>query len=463
MLDKVFKAYDVRGVYPEPLNEKIAWRVGFATGKYLAAQLEGSAASDPMLNHVVVGRDMRPHSESMADALIEGICASGMNVLDVGMVDTSFIYFAINHLGCGGGVMTTASHNPIEYNGFKISARDAKPIGQATGLLDIQKLAATVEANSAPAVGTVETRDLWDDYVTHVRGFLDLKKPLKVVVDASNGMAGAFMPRVFGDVENLEIIPLFFEITGKFEHDPNPLVPENMQPTVDAVKKHGANLGVCFDGDADRCMVCDENGKIIGCDLLGALFAMHFLKQSPGSAVGFDLRSSKALAEAVEAAGGSAHKGRVGHVFMKKLMRDVDGVFGAELSGHMYYRDNFYTDSGAITCAVALSIVAGSDKPLSALIAPFETYVQSGEANFQVEDKDGAIEKLRSTYGGRAAIDDLDGITVDAWEAEGWWCNVRKSNTEPMLRLNMEARDQATLDKMFGEVSEMLGTRVIGH
>ncbi|MHC4997124.1 MAG: phosphomannomutase/phosphoglucomutase, partial [Planctomycetota bacterium] len=386
-----------------------------------------------------------------------------MNVLDVGMVDTSFIYFAINHLGCGGGVMTTASHNPIEYNGFKISARDAKPIGQATGLLDIQKIAATVEANSVDPTGTVEQRDLWDDYVKHVRGFLDLKKPLKIVVDASNGMAGAFVPRIFGGVENLEIIPLYFEITGEFTHDPNPLVAENMQYTVDAVKEHGADLGVCFDGDADRCILCDENGKIIGCDLMGALFAEHFLKRSPGSAVGYDLRSSKALAEAVEAAGGKAHKGRVGHVFMKKLMRDEDGVFGAELSGHMYYRDNFYTDSGAITCAVALSIIAESDKPLSQLIAPFETYIQSGEANFKIEDKDGAIEKLRSKYTDRAAIDDLDGITVDAWDGEGWWCNVRKSNTEPMLRLNMEARDQSTLDQMLGEVSPMLGMQVQGH
>jgi len=463
MLNKVFKAYDIRGVYPDPLNEKVAWKVGYATGKYLQQTLDGRDASDPMLQHVAVGRDMRPHSPKMAKALIDGLRASGMNVFDVGRVDTSFIYFAINHLGCGGGIMTTASHNPSEYNGFKISGQAAAPIGSATGLVDIQRIAATVDESSIKPEGRVEQRDLWDDYIAHVHKFLDIKRKLKVVVDASNGMAGEFVPRIFGNVENLEIIPLNFEITGEFTHDPNPLVPENMQPTIDAVKQHGADFGVCFDGDADRCILCDENGRIIGCDLLGALFAIHFLEQSPGSAVIYDLRSSKGIEETIKKHGGKPVRGRVGHVFLKSLMKENDGVFGAELSGHMYYRDNFYTDSGAITFATALSIVSAGSKTMSELIKPLDPYAQSGEINFRVEDKDAAIAALKEHLNDRASFDELDGVTADAWDAEGWWLNVRKSNTEPMLRLNLEGKDRATVDKVFAEVQPLLGEPAKGH
>jgi len=464
MLSKVFKAYDVRAVYPDPLDETVARKIGYATGQFLREQLKGRDASDPMLQHVVVGRDMRPHSPQLADALIEGLCAAGCNVFDVGMVDTSFIYFAINHLGCCGGIQTTASHNPIEYNGFKISGRAATPIGADSGLVTIQRLAATVDDKAlADPTGRVEERDLWADYRAHVHKFLDLKRPLKMVVDASNGMGCELLPRVFGDIDGLEIIAVNDEITGDFAHPPNPLVPENMVPTQELVKKHGADLGVCFDGDADRAIICDENAKTIGCDLLGALYAEHFLAQSPGSAIVFDLRSSKALAETVSKLGGKPVRGRVGHVFLKALMREHNAVFGAELSGHMYYRDNFHTDSGAITVAVALTILSGGDKKLSELIAPFETYEQSGEINFRVEDKDAAIEKIRGIFSSRATTDDLDGITIDAWDNENWWCNVRKSNTEPMLRLNLEARDDTTKAKMLDEVTPLLGTPAKGH
>ncbi|MBI1370625.1 MAG: phosphomannomutase/phosphoglucomutase [Planctomycetes bacterium] len=463
MLSKVFKAYDIRGIYPDPLNEKVAWKVGYATAKFLKQKLSGRDAVDPMLQHIVVGRDMRPHSPKLAKALIDGIRAAEMNVFDVGMVDTSFIYFAINHLGCGGGIQTTASHNPIEYNGFKISGQHASPIGSATGLVEIQRLAATIEDTNMKPVGRVEERDLWADYVAHVRKFLNLKRPLKVVVDASNGMAGAFVPRIFQGIPGLEIIPINFEITGKFTHDPNPLVPENMQPTVDGVLKHKADLGCCFDGDADRCILCDENGKIIGCDLLGALFAIHFLKQSPGSAIIYDLRSSKALEETIKEHGGKPVRGRVGHVFLKQLMRENDGVFGAELSGHMYYRDNFYTDSGAITFATALNILSHSDQTMSQLIKPLSPYTQSGEINFRVDDKDAAIDALRKKLDGRAKFDELDGITADAWDKEGWWLNVRKSNTEPMLRLNLEARTRDTEHKVYDEVRPILGEPAKGH
>jgi phosphomannomutase len=463
MLSKVFKAYDVRATYPDPLNEKIGWRIGCATGRFLRQQVTGRAASDPMLEHVVVGRDMRPSAPAMSQALIEGLRCAPVNVIDVGMVDTSFIYFAVNHLGCCGGIMTTASHNPPQYIGYKISGMQALPIGADSGLEDIKRIAATLNEKDDQPTGRVEQRDLWDAYKQHIHQFLDIQRPLKVVVDASNGMAGIAVPKLFEDVPNLQIIPLNFEVTGSFVHPPNPLVAENMQMTRDAVAEHGADLGVCFDGDADRCMVVDEAGQIVGCDLMGAVMARWFLRSNPGSAIAYDLRSSKALVEEIRDAGGEPQRSRVGHVFMKKVLRESKGVFGAELSGHMYYRDNYFTDSGLITFASILSILSEGDKNLSELIAPMKRYAQSGEINFEVADKDATIEQIRQDYGDIAQIDDLDGITVDAMDEHGWWFNLRKSNTEPLLRLNMEARDKATLDKMYEQLSPKLGKVAAEH
>jgi len=465
MLTEVFKAYDVRAVYPDPLNETLATQIGCGVGQYLRSQVEGRAAADPMLEHVVVGRDMRSSAPSMAAALIEGIQRSGVHVIDVGMVDTSFIYFAINHLGCAGGVMTTASHNPPQYIGFKISAQHAAPVGRDTGLEQIKRLAAQVDLDRDPGVepGRVEQRDLWGDYKKHVRQFLDFKRPLKIVVDASNGMAGKFMDDLFGDVDGLEVIGLNYEMTGKFVHDPNPLVAENMAMTQEAVAKHGADLGVCFDGDADRCMFVDEKGNLVAADLLGGLLAARFLDDNPGSAIVHDLRASKALTEMVEEHGGKPVRSRVGHVFMKKLMKDNDAVFGTELSAHVYYRRNWYADSGAITLAVTLSLLSESDKPMSELMKPMLKYRQSGETNFKVEDKQAAMDEIKETFAADATIDELDGVTIDAFESDGWWFNVRPSNTEPLLRLNMECKDQPTLDAMFNKVAAMLGEPVAGH
>ncbi len=463
MLNQVFKAYDIRGVYPDPLDEEIALKVGCAAGRFLRSQLSGRDASDPMLNHVVVGRDMRTHSPKLARALIEGLRSAEVNVIDVGMVDTSFIYFAVNHLHCCGGIQVTASHNPPNYNGFKISGLEAKPIGADTGLVDIQRIAATVDREKIEPTGRVEQRDLWNAYREHVLRFLDLKRPLTVAVDASNGMAGAFVPKIFEGAKNLKIIPINFETTGRFVHEPNPLVAENMAMTQAAVQEHGADLGVCFDGDGDRCMVTDEKGRIVACDLMGALMAQRFLAENPGSAIAYDLRSSKALVEAIEQSGGKPMRSRVGHVFMKKVLRDSEGVFGAELSGHMYYRDNFYTDSGAITFAVIASILSAGAKPMSQLIKPFARYAQSGEMNFQVEHKHAMLERFEAEYGEGAQVDHLDGVTIDAMPSKGWWFNVRPSNTEPLLRLNMEAQDAKTLKKMLEEVVDMLGEPVAGH
>jgi len=466
MLGKVFKAYDIRSTYPDPLDEKMAWQIGFGCSKFLLADAAAAGDTSPMMKNIVVGRDMRTSSPSLCKSLIEGITTQGGNVIDVGLVDTSFIYFAVNHLDCAGGVMTTASHNPPQYNGFKVSKRRAKPVGESTGLAEVRKHAAVVDKSTAQSQGgRVEQRDLWEAYIRHVRQFVDLGgQKLKVVIDASNGMAGTAVPKLFGkqgaDVPGLEIIELNFDNTkGEFVHEPNPLVASNLAQLQAAVVAEGADLGLCFDGDADRCVVVDEKGEIVGCDHLTAVLAAHFLAKNPGSAIVYDLRSTRAVREDVLKHGGRPVRGRVGHVFMKQLMSENDAVFGGELSGHFYFRDNYNADSGVIAMGVVLSTLAASGKTMSKLVAPAKRYVQSGEINFVNEEPEKAMEAIQEAFIETAEIDELDGVTLDSFEEEGWWCNVRKSNTEPLLRLNLEAKDQATLKRMLDQIAPMLGTR----
>ncbi len=472
MLGRVFKAYDIRGTYPDLLNDMMAWQIGFGASKFLLADAEAAGETTPMMKNIVVGRDMRKSSPTLAAELIRGINDQGGNVIDIGMVDTSMVYFAINHLDCAGGVMVTASHNPPQYNGFKISKRKAKPVGEPTGLADIRKHAAMIDkvtyAKLAPNItrGRVEQRDLWEAYIAHVRSFLKLSgKKLRVVVDASNAMAGTMIPKVFGKkgsaTPGLEIIEINFDNTrGEFVHEPNPLVPENVKQTRDAVLKEKADLGFCFDGDADRCMVVDEKGQIVGCDHLTALMAKHFLKKAPGAPVVFDLRSSKAVSEDITKAGGQPIRSRVGHVFMKQELSERKAIFGGELSGHFYFQGNFNADSGAIAMAVTLSIRSEAAKPMSELIAPIARYAQSGEINFETEEKEKALAAVKELLGVRGTIDELDGVTIDRFKTDGWWCNVRKSNTEPLLRLNAEAKDKKILASCLEKISPLLGRRV---
>ncbi len=467
MLGRVFKAYDIRGTYPDLLTDQMGWQIGYGASRFLLEDAASAGETSPMMHNLVVGRDMRTSSPQLSEKLMAGINAHGGHVIDVGLVDTPFIYFAVNHLDCAGGVMVTASHNPPQYNGFKICKRLAKPVGEVSGLATIRKYAAMADKGVQAAEGSRrEQRDLWDAYIAHVRRFIDLNgKQMKVVVDASNGMAGTAVPKIFGrkgkDIEGLDILELNFDNSkGEFVHEPNPLVASNLQQLREAVVAEKADLGICFDGDADRCVVVDEKGGIVGCDLLTAVLAKHFLKRSPGSAIAYDLRSSRAVAEEIEAAGGKPQRGRVGHVFMKQLLADTRGVFGGELSGHFYFKSNYYADSGVIAMASVLSVVASSGKTVSELVRPIARYIQSGEINFETEEKDEALEAVIEEYATRGEIDDLDGITVDCFDEEGWWCNIRKSNTEPLLRLNAEARDEATLNKIVEELSAHLGTRV---
>jgi phosphomannomutase len=386
----------------------------------------------------------------------------------------------VNHLDCAGGVMTTASHNPPQYNGFKVSKRKAKPVGEATGLAEVRKHAAMVDKQTVqPAHGRREERNLWEAYIKHVRSFLDLSGAgkIKVVIDASNGMAGTMVPMVFGAVSagkklpagagapiaGLEIVPLNFDNTkGEFVHEPNPLVASNLAQLQAAVVAEKADLGICFDGDADRLVVVDEHGAVVGCDHLTAALAAYFLKKLPkgsNAAVTYDLRSTRALAEEVKKLGGRPVRCRVGHVFMKAAMAEHHAVFGGELSGHFYFQGNYNADSGAIAMATVLTMLKQSGKKMSQL-APAKKYAQSGEVNFNIEDKDGALNALRERFEDSGEIDELDGVTIDCFEKLGWWCNVRKSNTEPLLRLNLEAKDKKTLDATMAKIAPMLGIRV---
>lgn len=458
-IDKVFKANDIRGLYnAEEITEDLAWKIGHASGQFLRSLLSGYERGQAASNRLVVGRDMRPHSQPLAAALIDGVTSSGVGVTDIGMVDTPMVYFAINHLGACGGVMVTASHNPIEYNGFKISGFKARPIGETAGLKEIKRLVSNLRRMPPGAsLAGVHPLDLWPEYRRHVLKALKAPRRLKVVVDASNGMGGKMFPIVFKDT-NIEIFPLNFEIGGAFAHPPNPLVDANLAQLKAAVREHKADLGICTDGDADRCMFVDEAGRTVGCDLMTALLSRLFLKENPGGTVVYDLRSSRVVAEEIRASGGVPRRERVGHTFMKKAMADGHGVFGGELSGHFYFRDNFNCDSGAIAFATAVSALSASDRPLSDLVAPLRRYTHSGEINFEVDDKAAKIREVTEYFKARGAeIDSLDGTTC---QFPDWWLNLRASNTEPLLRLTMEARDATLLKEKLSLVQGMLGEPV---
>ncbi|MCJ7692427.1 MAG: phosphomannomutase/phosphoglucomutase [Sedimentisphaerales bacterium] len=452
----IFKAYDIRGIYPDQIDEEGAWKIGYATAQFLRSLLRGYERGQANSQSICVGRDMRTHSESLAKALIRGMNTAGANVIDIGMIDTPQMYFAINHLGTCGGVQVTASHNPAKYNGFKISGAGARPVGADTGLSDVEHLAMALLHTKGKTNGSVEKYDLTAGYKNHVLRFLNpIKKELRIAIDASNGMAGKAVPAIFGDLP-IEIMELNFEHKGKFKHEPNPLVEKNLKSVKSAVKKNKCDFGVCFDGDADRLMMVDEKGRTVGCDLMTALMVPYFLKTSPKSVIVYDLRSSLVVSEEILKNGGTPRRERVGHSFMKKALRDSHAVFGGELSGHFYYRDNYCADSGMITLVHMLNIVSEAGIPVSELIKPLRRYYSSGEINFKVDDKQVRMDELARKYSD-GQLDSLDGVTI---RFKNWWFNCRPSNTEPLLRLNVEARSKEILEDKISEIESMLGEPV---
>ncbi len=444
----VFKAYDVRGVYPDELDERLAFAIGYHFRGILDA--EDLARGQ----RVVVSRDMRSSSPRLAAALSDGLRTAGLGVVDIGLATTPMNYFAIGSLGVSGGIQVTASHNPAKYNGFKLSRRDAIPVSSETGIGALEGLVHENTAATSEPNAPLEHADITSAYGRHVLSFVRARQPrLKVAADVANGMATLY--RGLLEELGIELVPLFFGLDGNFpNHEANPLKPENLRDLVRAVREGACALGAAFDGDADRAIFVDENGGVVSADLITALLAGPFLERFPGAPIVYDIRSSWATREAIEAAGGRPVRERVGHSFMKATMRRIGSPFGGELAGHFYYRENYTADSSLITLIEVLNLLRREGKPLSELLAPLRRYVGTGEVNFHVEDKQGMIRRLAEAFGD-GQIDYLDGITVQYTD---WWFNVRPSNTEPLLRLVMEARTADRLDQGKARVLAMLGS-----
>jgi phosphomannomutase len=446
MLDpKVFKAYDVRGIYPTELDEE----GGYAIGRAYVEQFEPE--------RVAVGRDMRLSSPSMAEAVMEGAAAAGAEVIDIGLVGTEMVYFAVGDLGLDGGIQVTASHNPKEYTGMKIVRRGALPVGGDSGLLEIRDRAVSFSNMSGgQAPGQVREEDVFPGYVEKVLSFIDVAavKPLRVVIDAANGMAGAMLPPVLERLP-IDAVPSFFELDGSFpNHEPNPLLPENREFVIGKVLEEKAELGVAFDGDADRCFFIDGTGDFVPGDFMTALLAELMLEKHPGAKIIYDVRASWGVRETIERAGGIPLINRVGHAFIKHRMREEDAVFAGEVSGHYYFRDYFQADSGVIPFLLVLELISKRGKSLSELLQPFrETYFLTGELNVPVGDVAVKLQELKERFGKEGEVSHLDGISI---EAEDWHMNVRPSNTEPLLRLNLEARSQELMEHKRDEVLEVL-------
>jgi phosphomannomutase len=395
---------------------------------------------------------MRPSSNGFADAFSAGITSQGLNVIRIGLASTDMLYFASGSLNFP-GAMFTASHNPAEYNGIKLCLSGARPIGKESGLQTIERFVTEGSAIDFRSVGKEESQNLLEKYVSHLLSLVDMSdmRPLKVVIDAGNAMAGYTAPAVFARL-NCEVIPMYFDLDGAFpNHDANPIEAENLKDLQKAVKKQKADIGLAFDGDADRCFLVDENGDLVNPSSLTALIASRELKKYPNSNIIYNLISSKAVLEVIEENGGTGIRSRVGHSYIKKLMADTGAIFGGEHSGHFYFRDFWKADSGMLAALHAIAALAESKEPLSKLLKPFNRYFSSGEINSEVLDAQKSMEIIESKYSKSDSnkIDHLDGLTI---VGDNWWFNVRASNTEPLLRLNVEAKTQARMIKIRDEV-----------
>jgi phosphomannomutase len=441
----IFKAYDIRGIYPAELNEANAYAIGLGTANILHA------------GNAVVGRDMRLSSPQLSEAVINGLRDGGVDVTDIGLISTDGLYFAVGKYGFDCGVMITASHNPPRYNGMKVCERDAVPLSGDGKLADVKRLIENDKLVKSSTQGKLAQKDIIRDYVQHAINFVDISKikPFKIVVDAGNGMAGMIIPEVFKQLK-CQLIPLYFELDGSFPNHPaSPIEPENVADLKAKIKETGADLGAAFDGDADRVFLIDEKCQTLGGDMVTALVAKALLKKNPGSTILYNLICSKSVPELVTSLGGKPIRTRVGHALIKPLMRQYNAIFGGEHSGHFYFRDNWYADSGLIALLVCLELISEANQPLSQQVASFDHYVRSGEINSQVSDINQKLDEIETVFHD-GKIDKLDGLTVDYGN---WWFNVRPSNTEPLLRLNVEAENRKLLEKMTARVLEVIRSK----
>jgi phosphomannomutase len=437
----IFKAYDVRGIYPDQFDEDAAYRIGRAFGRWAGA------------DRIVLGRDCRLSSPAMASAFTDGVTTEGTGVVDIDLATTDMVYFASGRLSLP-GAMFTASHNPPSYNGLKLCREGAAPVGQDTGLIEIRDLASSLQGPRGTGTGTVVRRDLREEYLQHLLSFADPETfaSLTVAADAANGMAGLVVPELFERLP-ATLVPLYMDLDGTFPNHPaDPIQPENQADLRRAVLEHDADIGLAFDGDADRVFLVDERAQDVSGSLVTALVAKGMLERYPGSKIVHNLITSWTVPEVIRENGGTPVRTRVGHSFIKQVMAETGAVFGGEHSGHYYFRDHYRADSGLVASMVVMDQLSKAGVPLSELLAPFKRYVASGEINSEVADQARAIEDVAAAYkDGRQ--DRLDGLTV---EFDDWWFNVRASNTEPLLRLNVEARTPEVLEGKTAEVLSLI-------
>ncbi len=431
-LDRVIKAYDIRGLVEDQITPEFTFVLGTAVARFLAAEREPGT--------IVIGEDMRPSSDELASAFADGVTSQGMDAIRIGLASTDMLYFASGSLNLP-GAMFTASHNPAAYNGIKLAKSGARPIGAESGLLRIKEFMINGVPMSIGGIGKITERNLLNDYVDFLLGIFGKDefssgRKLKVVVDAGNGMAGYTAPAIM-DRLNVELIPMYFELDGNFpNHEANPIEPKNLVDLVQRVKKEKADIGLAFDGDADRCFLVNEKGELVNPSALTALIAIRELKRKPGSTIIYNLISSKAVPEIILENGGKPLRSRVGHSYIKKMMAESNAIFGGEHSGHFYFNDFWRADSGALAALFAIAELAHTLVPLSELLAPLNRYFASGEINTVVDDPLESVRFVKASFEQDYEIDELDGVTVTAPD---WWFNVRPSNTEPLLRLNVEA------------------------
>jgi phosphomannomutase len=442
---KVFKAYDVRGIYPSELDED----GGYAVARAYVEQFEP--------RRIAVGRDMRLSGAAMVEAVIRGATDGGAEVLDLGLVATEMLYFAVGELGLDGGICVTASHNPKEYTGMKIVRHGALPVGGDSGLLDVRDRAVSgFDEPRGQTPGRVQAYDVWPQWVERVLSFVDVERirPLRLVIDAANGMAGAMLPPVLERLP-VEAARCFFDPDGSFpNHEPNPLLPENREFIVRKTLEEGAELGVAFDGDADRCFFVDDTGEFVPGDFVTALIAESVLHKEPGAKVIYDVRASWAVPETIERAGGVPLMNRVGHAYIKHRMREEGAAFGGEVSGHYYFRDFSQADSGVVPFLLMLELISERGQKLSEILRPYrDRYFLTGEVNTPVADVPLKLQELKDRFGADGRVSDLDGVSVDA---KDWHFNVRPSNTEPLLRLNLEARSRELMERKRDEVLDVI-------
>jgi len=440
----IFKAYDVRGKVGTELTPDVAERLGRAMAQWL-----------PTEGPVAVGRDMRPDSSELSEAAIRGLVAGGRDVIDIGEVTSDMIYFAVGDGNYAGGVMITASHNPGVYNGIKVCSEQAKPMALEGGLGEIRDLVIANNFTDSPTPGTKSEKNIVEAWVEHVLSFIDPSKltPLKVGVDAGNGMAGAIFPTLEKHVP-WNVTPLYFELDGTFpNHEANPLKFETLADLIKTIKDNGLDAGIAFDGDGDRAFLVDETGEVLTGGVMSAMLADYFLQEFPGSNIVYDARNSHTVPEVITTNGGTPVISRVGHSLIKQKMREMDAPFGGEASGHFYFRDNWYADSGLIAAVVGLYVSTLSGKKLSELREQYSHYLVIPETNFTVTDKDGAFSRIKEAFKDNKQ-DTLDGVSV--FFDDDSWFNVRASNTEPTMRLNVEAKNQTTLDELTSKVTSLI-------